>query len=65
MRQALLLLPLLFAGCDSGSKPAHQPPPVKIFTQEQAALEKAKGVEKTIQDSADKQAEKIDAEAGK
>ncbi len=64
MRRALPLLILLLTACD-GSHKSPPPPPVKIFTEERAALEKAKGVEKTIQDSADAQAKKIDEESGK
>lgn len=64
MRKTLPLLMLLLSACDGGHKPA-PPPPVKIFTEERAALEKAKGVEKTIQDSADAQAKKIEEDSGK
>lgn len=59
MRITLILAILyaaLIAGCDSGK----QAPPPKLFESQRNALDKAKGVQDTLQQQADQQREEID-----
>jgi hypothetical protein len=54
---AITLSALLLPGCDDG-KP--QPPPPKLFESQRNAMDKAKGVEDTLQQQADQQLQAID-----
>ena len=54
---ALMLLSLL-AACDS--KPNNQPPPAQIFKDQVQAIDKAKGVANTLEQSDAAQREKIE-----
>ena len=59
MRITLILAILYTAfltGCDSGK----QAPPPKLFESQRNALDKAKGVQDTLQQQADQQREEID-----
>ncbi len=53
MKYILLAVTLLFAACD-------KPPTPKIAAPQREALEKAKGVEQTIQKEADESQKKIE-----
>lgn len=60
MRLSLILITLyalLLPGCDDG-KP--QPTPPKLFESQRNAMDKAKGVEDTLQQQADQQLQDID-----
>lgn len=54
----------LLLGACSG-KPPTAAPQQQIFKEQQAALAKAKSIEKTVQDGAVAQKQQIDAETGK
>lgn len=56
MKYILLAVTLLFAACD-------KPPTPKIAAPQREALEKAKGVEQTVQKEADEAKKKIEDEA--
>ncbi|MEJ2347065.1 MAG: hypothetical protein P8076_15175 [Gammaproteobacteria bacterium] len=62
-----LWLPIALAvcGCSAGDDQASQPPPVDqtVFKDQMHALDKAKGVEQTLQDSAQRQRRQIDEQA--
>jgi len=51
-----ILYAALLAGCDSGK----QAPPPKLFESQRNAMDKAKGVQDTLQQQADQQREEID-----
>ena len=53
MKYILLAIVLLFTACD-------KPPTPKIAAPQREALEKAKGVEQTVQKEADESQKKID-----
>lgn len=56
MRRYLLCLPLLLAACDhsaSAPAPAQRGPATELRDAVQAPLDKARGVEQTLQDDAD------------
>lgn len=62
MRPILLLLALctiVLPGCDEGK----QPPPPKLFEEQRNAMDKAKGVEDTLQQQADQQLQDIDRQS--
>jgi hypothetical protein len=62
-----LWLPAVLAvcGCSAGDDQASQPPPVDhtVFKDQVRALDKAKGVEQTLQDAAQRQRRQIDEQA--
>lgn len=47
---------LLLAGCDDG----RQAPPPKLFESQRNAMDKARGVENTLQQQAEQQQQEID-----
>ncbi len=62
MRAFLILMAfsvLALAGCDEGK----QPPPPKLFEDQRNAMDKAKGVEDTLQQQADQQLQDIDRQS--
>jgi hypothetical protein len=62
-----LWLPAVVAvcGCSAGGDQANQPPPVDqtVFKDQVRALDKAKGVEETLQHAAQRQRRQIDEQA--
>lgn len=53
---AITLSALLLPGCDDGK----QAPPPKLFESQRNTMDKAKGVEDTMQQQADQQLQEID-----
>jgi len=59
----VMVAAVLLSGCDN--RPKTEPPPATIFKEERQALEKAKGVQQTIDRQAEEQRKKMDeAEKG-
>ncbi|MEO6697222.1 MAG: hypothetical protein ABIN45_04380 [Gammaproteobacteria bacterium] len=54
----VILAAILFSGCDN--RPKTEPEPATIFKEERQALDKAKGVQQTIDRQAEEQRKKID-----
>lgn len=52
----IVLYALVLPGCNDGK----QPPPPKLFESQRNAMDKAKGVENTLQQQADQQLKDID-----
>lgn len=62
--RALLVLSTAMAilgGCDS--KPKNEPPPAKLFKEDRDALEKAKGVQQTVDQQSEETKKKIEEQS--
>lgn len=64
MYRIAIISALLLSACGDNQS-ANKPAAKQIFKEEQAALAKAKTVEKTVQDSAEAQKQQIEADSGK
>jgi hypothetical protein len=56
-----IMIALLLAGC--GESPQPPPPKTKLFEPQRGALDKAKGVEQTVNQQADQQKQDVERQA--